>query len=77
MRIIRNIDKDNNGYVTLTELDDILKLEYPELAGKDIHNTVKIFRSIQNRILVDYKKFRDHITNLIFKGVDTSNVQNL
>ena len=46
MRIIRNIDKDNNGYVTLTELDDILKLEYPELQRKDIHQTVKKFRSI-------------------------------
>ena len=31
MRIIRNIDKDNNGYVTITELDDILKICYPEL----------------------------------------------
>lgn len=26
---IHHIDKDHNGYVTMTELDDILKLEYP------------------------------------------------
>ena len=37
LKTIRNIDKDNNGYVTLTELDDILKLEYAELLNKDIH----------------------------------------
>lgn len=30
MRIIRKIDKDNNGYVTITEMDDILKIIYPE-----------------------------------------------
>jgi Ca2+-binding EF-hand superfamily protein len=31
MKLIRNIDKDNNGYVTITELEDILKICYPEL----------------------------------------------
>ena len=31
MRIIRNIDRDNNGYVTITELDDIIKIIYQEL----------------------------------------------
>jgi Ca2+-binding EF-hand superfamily protein len=30
MRIVNQIDKDHNGYVTVTELDDILKLHYPE-----------------------------------------------
>ena len=30
MRIIKSIDKDHNGYVTSTELDDILKILYPE-----------------------------------------------
>ncbi len=30
MRSIKQIDKDNNGYVTSTELDDILKLTFPE-----------------------------------------------
>ena len=29
MHIIGQIDKDHNGYVTVTELDDILKLHYP------------------------------------------------
>lgn len=30
MRCIKDIDKDNNGYVTNQELDDILKLIYPK-----------------------------------------------
>ena len=29
MTIIKSIDKDHNGYVTSTELDDILKILYP------------------------------------------------
>ena len=27
-KIIKEIDRDNNGYVTQTELDDILRLMY-------------------------------------------------
>ena len=30
MSMINEIDKDSNGYVTSTELDDILKILYPE-----------------------------------------------
>lgn len=33
-QIIRSIDRDRNGYVTQTELDDILKEVYPELRNK-------------------------------------------
>ena len=29
MKCIKEIDKDNNGYVTNQELDDIFKLAYP------------------------------------------------
>lgn len=28
---IKEIDKDHNGYVTRTELDDILKINVPDL----------------------------------------------
>jgi Ca2+-binding EF-hand superfamily protein len=28
MRTIRTIDKDHNGYITTTELDDIIKLNF-------------------------------------------------
>ena len=30
MRIVREIDHDHNGYVTSTELDDIIKLTYKD-----------------------------------------------
>lgn len=29
MRVIKYIDKDHNGYITSTEMDDILKINYP------------------------------------------------
>ena len=28
MRMIREIDRDRNGYVTVTELDDIFKISF-------------------------------------------------
>jgi len=31
MRRINEIDKEHNGYVTSTELDDIIKLSYPKM----------------------------------------------
>mmetsp|Transcript_37012 Transcript_37012/g.56752 ORF Transcript_37012/g.56752 Transcript_37012/m.56752 type:complete len:169 (+) Transcript_37012:1449-1955(+) len=62
MLLIKQIDKDHNGYVTSTELDDILKLKYPkELKNKDLIPILTQFSSIQNRILIDYKKFRDWV----------------
>jgi Ca2+-binding EF-hand superfamily protein len=30
MRTIKHIDKDNNGYVTTTEIEDILKIHYAQ-----------------------------------------------
>jgi hypothetical protein len=63
MKTIGSIDKDRNGYVTATELDDILKLYYPEaLEPRTILPLIKKFSSIQNRILVDYKGFREWIS---------------
>ena len=32
-----------------------------ELGAKDLKKLFKPFASIQNRILIDYKKLRDHI----------------
>jgi len=66
MRHIKDIDKEHNGYVTVTELDDILKLAYKkELADKNLKEIFKPFASIQNRILIDYKKFRDFLLKKI------------
>lgn len=34
LRSIKDIDQDNNGYVTTTEFEDIIKVHYPELTDK-------------------------------------------
>jgi Ca2+-binding EF-hand superfamily protein len=66
MKSIKDIDKEHNGYVTITELDDILKINYKkELTDKNLKEIFKPFASIQNRILIDYKKFRDFLLNKI------------
>ena len=47
MRNIKEIDKDNNGYVTSTELDDIIKLHnHRDLYTKDLRSIIKPFASI-------------------------------
>ncbi len=46
MRTIKQIDRDNNGYVTSTELDDILKLTFPFLENKRLKLLFKDFESI-------------------------------
>ena len=54
LKSIKDIDQDNNGYVTTTELEDILKLHYPVIKQKNLKKIFKPFASIQNRILIDY-----------------------
>ena len=62
MQMIRTIDKDRNGYITTSEMDDILKEVYPEeLKNKKLKHLFKPFESIQNPILMEYKAFRDFI----------------
>lgn len=47
MRRIKEIDAEHNGYVTSTELDDIVKLSYgQELAGKSLKALFKPYSSI-------------------------------
>ena len=56
---IRGIDKDNNGYATGQELEDIFRLEYgSEFEGKELKPIFKQFASVLNPILVDYKLLR-------------------
>jgi Ca2+-binding EF-hand superfamily protein len=52
---IKEIDKDHNGYVTRPELDDIIKLNVPELSNRIIIPIINQWCSIQNKILIDYK----------------------
>ncbi len=56
---IKEIDKDHNGYVTRTELDDIIKINVPDLANRILFPIINQWCSIQNKILIDYKQFRD------------------
>lgn len=56
-KYIKDIDRDCNGYVTNQELDDIFKLVFPsQLGDKDLIRLIRPFASIQNTILIDYKK---------------------
>lgn len=44
---IREIEKENTGFVTRTELDDILKIIYPDdLANRDLTALIKPFCSV-------------------------------
>jgi hypothetical protein len=64
MRAIKEIDKDHNGYVTSTEIDDILKINYAsKLKMANLKPIIKPFCSISNPVLIDYKGFRDYILN--------------
>jgi len=66
MLSIKEIDKDHNGYVTRNELDDILKLHYEqELGNRNIQPIINRFCSISNKILIDYKNFKDWIRDTL------------
>ena len=56
---IREIDPDRNGFITQQELDDIFRENYREkMEGKHMFDLIKDFRSITNKILIDYAKFK-------------------
>lgn len=56
-RTISGIDRDNNGYVTNQELDDILKLHYNELKGFSLIPHFARFQDAIQSVLVGYKQF--------------------
>jgi hypothetical protein len=75
VRTIYEIDKQHNGFVTTTELDDILKMNYKEeLGNKDLRLIMRKYASIQNRVLVDYKRFRDSIIEQV-KALDAQAIK--
>ena len=64
--MIKEIDKQHNGFVTTTELDDILKIQYKDqLIDRDLRSILKKYASIQNRVLVDYKSFKNSIVEQV------------
>lgn len=69
MMTIKEIDKDHNGFVTSTELDDIMKLYYrAELSGKELLPFINKFASPQNRILIHYKSFQSYVKKKVMKA---------
>lgn len=67
-QMIRTIDHDRNGYVTQTELDDIIKEVYPETRTKDLKRLIKPFCSVSNKILVDYGRFNSFVNDLVLSA---------
>lgn len=66
---IRDIDPDRNGFVTQQELDDIFRENYREkMEGKHLFDLIKDFRSITNKILVDYGKFKKWLYSSLKKA---------
>ena len=65
-RYCREINPDKNGVVTTVELDDILRLLFPEeLKGKDLTELFAPFCSEHNKILIDFKGFINTLNNKI------------
>lgn len=61
-RICREINESGGGVVTVVELDDILRLLYEEeLEGRDLTAIFEPFIHIHNKILINYKNFREAI----------------
>ena len=66
MQTIRTIDKDKNGFVTDQELEDILKLHYPDKLDKyNIKPVLQQFACESNRLLLNYNKFKDCVKKYI------------
>jgi hypothetical protein len=57
VQTVKSIDKCHTGFVTKTELDDIIKLLAPAIKNRDLNLIYRPFCAVQNRILVEYKKF--------------------
>lgn len=67
-KTIRDIDQENNGYVTNTELEDIIKMHFPQLIKKKFKLMFKPFASIQNQILIDYRIMKEDLVQIL--GID-------
>lgn len=65
-RTIKTIDKDSNGFVTPSELEEIFKEWFPlELNGKTLVNVFKKYRSETNKNFINYKLMKDYINGII------------
>ena len=61
-RMCREINESGGSVVTVVEIDDILRLLYEdELDGRDLTPLYEPFLLNNNKILINYKNFRDSI----------------
>lgn len=61
MREIKKCDLDSNGYLTLDELNIVFWQVYPKLEGRSMFKIFRPFGSIQNKSLINYKKWIAYI----------------
>jgi hypothetical protein len=55
-RTIRSIDKENNGFITSQEMEDIFASYFPELSPRRLIPLFEKFRDPIVRVLISYKK---------------------
>ena len=69
---MREIDGASTGFVTKTELDDILKVLYEdELGNRDLGDLLQPYCSVTNKILVNYRSFKEFLISKL-KGQDSA-----
>ena len=61
---VRQIDKDNTGFITRNEFDDILKTVYKQLESKELYPFMNEFASISNPLLINFRKFKEQIIKI-------------
>jgi hypothetical protein len=65
--MVKGIDKFHTGFVTQTELDDIIKIICPDLVNRCLRKVIIPFCAVQNRILVMYRNFFEYILTSLKK----------
>lgn len=65
-RMCREINESGGKVVTVVELDDILRILYEEeLEGRDLTALYEPFLQMNNKILINYKNFREAMTQKV------------
>lgn len=73
---VKKYDIDSNGFLTISELNSLFFQTYPELEGKSLFKIFRPFSSIQNKSIVDYKKFKEYLLARLETFTHGSRIQN-
>lgn len=60
-REFKRWDLDSNGYLTVAELNQIFAQVYTKLEGRSLYKIFRLFSSIQNKSLIEYKKLTEYL----------------